>query len=105
MKKIIKHILIVLGGFMLLMVMYAGMLFLDVNYNAIERIQTELYGRHHFPWEKVEACIDENAEVMKSRCLRCGRCKKRIYFRSPSWTWMELCGRRGYLTICEHCKR
>ena len=44
MKKIIKLILIVLGGFVLLIAMNMGMAFLDVKYNAIERIQTELYG-------------------------------------------------------------
>lgn len=105
MKKIIKLILIVLGGFVLLMAMNMGMAFLHVKYNAIERIQTELYGSHHFQWKDVEACIDEDAEVLKSRCLKCGRRKKKIYYRSPDWTWRELCGRRGELTICEHCKR
>lgn len=27
-----------------------------------------------------------------------------VYFSTPQWTWEHLCGRAGYLTICEPCQ-
>jgi hypothetical protein len=26
-----------------------------------------------------------------------------IYFSSPGWTWRNLCGTAGWMTICENC--
>lgn len=29
---------------------------------------------------------------------------ERVFFVSPPWTWQELCGRAGWLTICPKCE-
>ena len=57
-----------------------------------------------FPWEEVEACINNDAEVLESVCPKCGHHKKKIFFRSPHQKWERLCGRAGWLTICDHCE-
>lgn len=39
-------------------------------------------------------------------CPGCGREPsdlKWVYFSSPDWTWRQLCGRAGWLVICEAC--
>ncbi len=38
------------------------------------------------------------------RCGRGGHTLTWLYFRSPMWTWVELCGRAGYLAVCEPCR-
>lgn len=75
-----------------------------------------------FPWEDVRASkkiwkkqIPDAISEAKGRYLAeangCPCCEKQAdnltwqYFRSPKWTWEQLCGRAGYLTICENCSR
>ena len=39
-------------------------------------------------------------------CPGCGRPGSELtwlYFSSPAWTWQELCGRAGWLAVCEPC--
>lgn len=38
-----------------------------------------------------------------SKCHTCGHNTVGLWFRSPTWTWENLCGRAGYMTICTHC--
>ncbi len=41
-------------------------------------------------------------------CPNCGKTAKElewVYFRSPKWTWENLCGREGWLAICDDCDR
>lgn len=73
-----------------------------------------------FPWEDVEAAranpvLQSNYRAGRARrhwgdkvaCPRCGRGGHTLtwlYFRSPMWTWVELCGRAGYLAVCEPCR-
>jgi hypothetical protein len=64
----------------------------------------------HFPWDDVKACCDHvlDAEGYKDRkpCPKCGtRPEKLIWisFMSPLWTWQQLCGQQGPLSICPKC--
>lgn len=76
----------------------------------------------HFPWEDVEAAsvdqrLQEEQAVDLARdryadrardCPDCGTPPEHLswfYFRSPDWTWEHLCGRAGYMTVCEWCYR
>jgi len=39
-------------------------------------------------------------------CPKCGRTSKDLawfYFESPEWTWANLCGRAGWITVCDAC--
>ena len=64
-----------------------------------------------FPWKDVMACFDKRLDAKKftghKKCPKCGKKSQDliwIQFRSPSWTWKELVGREGPLSICPHCK-
>ena len=61
----------------------------------------------HFPWDDVRQCYDRKIEPMNgSSCPSCnlpGNQLLWIDFVSPPWTWKNLCGREGYLSICERC--
>ena len=72
-----------------------------------------------YPWEDIEearhnrrlqrqhkpdeaACYREKARP----CPKCGRTSKDLawfYFESPEWTWANLCGRAGWMTVCDAC--
>lgn len=64
-----------------------------------------------YPWEDVNACIEAGSivgvpEKGHLSCPVCGRSSdelKWIYFESPSWTWKQLMGIAGYMSICEKC--
>ena len=61
-----------------------------------------------FPWENVKACMDKKipARANHLSCPFCGRTSEKlewIEFNSPTWTWRQLCGRRGPLSICPDC--
>ena len=90
-----KKVIIVIGCLVLLAALVQGGIYLHAK-------QWDL--KHGFPWEDVEPCLKNEIETLSSRCPICGCAKKKIYFNSPSWTWQQLCGRSGVLTICEHCK-
>ena len=36
-------------------------------------------------------------------CKRCSSTRIKLRFVSPAWTWEELCGRSGDMTICPKC--
>jgi hypothetical protein len=87
--------------------------------------------RGFFPWEDVDACrvsppsdasapailvlspAAEGLDEAKRRympsavpCSKCGAAPEQltwIHFISPAWTWEMLCGRAGWLTVCERC--
>jgi hypothetical protein len=80
-----------------------------------------MFGRY-FPWKDVERSkndtrlqslhsVDEAKQTYLLQARECKRCKEQpdnltwVYFRSPDWTWEKLCGRAGWLTICEKCRR
>ena len=68
----------------------------------------------YFPLKDVEACMNTEksaktkmpAESNHSPCPLCGKPSeelKWIYFDSPGWTWQQLCGRAGPMSICPDC--
>ena len=99
MKK--KIILIVLGA---VVVLLTSLWVANRHFGFVGQMQKVDVGRGIFPWKDVEACIDESTVELPSRCIWCGRHKKEIYFRSPAYTWENLCGVASDLTICEHCR-
>jgi len=39
-------------------------------------------------------------------CPKCGATPEQLawfYFESPPWTWEHLCGRAGWMTVCDKC--
>lgn len=71
-----------------------------------------------FPWNDVRASQAdlklqkihaERPDLPDVRCCpQCGAVPPDlhwIYFRSPSETWELLCGREGWLALCERCPR
>lgn len=88
----------------------------------IERLE-----RGFFPWEDVDACrgrlpppnmlpsqnrrgLAHLVRRLRRRGRGCPKCKRPpaamtwIYFRSPGWTWSRMCGREGWLNVCDHCR-
>ena len=63
---------------------------------------------HHFPWDDVEACINDKIapKAQHTPCPMCGKPSEKlewIHFCSPMSTWKSLCGREGPLSICPDC--
>ena len=68
-----------------------------------------------FPWEDVFECsIVPNQNLIHDPCPKCVEEKDvpekdrqiiTLHFRSPFWTWVNLCGREGFLIICKKHKR
>ena len=71
--------------------------------------------RGFFPWEDVEACrVDSERQRLKAEahkkadleiqlCPTCQQPAEWIWFDSPPWTWQKLCGRAGWLALCDSC--
>jgi hypothetical protein len=75
-----------------------------------------------FPWADVDA-IRENRQFQRhypkraaqrafgGAALACPTCGLHalkhtwFYFESPEWTWERLCGRAGWMTVCDACHR
>jgi hypothetical protein len=75
---------------------------------AIERMRVG-----YFPWDDVDACRGRAVtpppeQVQSARsCPECGAepgALTWIHFRSPAWTWEQLCGREGWLSVCDRCR-
>ena len=82
-----------------------------------------LSGRRHFalfPHEEVSGCREdlalqaqEDAAGARARFLRrsrpCFGCQSSaeslewIFFQSPVWTWVQRCGRAGWIVYCAAC--
>lgn len=75
-----------------------------------------------FPWHYVEESRKNiNLQQKNSpfyarqhytkRAQACPHCQKSaheltwIYFSTPDWTWDKLCGKAGWLIICEDCNK
>jgi hypothetical protein len=67
------------------------------------------------PWEDVDACrrrripreLREKLRRSPATCPQCGHGAdglRWIHFRSPEWTWQHLCGREGWLAVCDACR-
>lgn len=66
-----------------------------------------------FPWRDVEMCRLNTKLQQQSRasmpagddrCPKCGMELTWVFFSSPGWTWTELCGRAGWLGLCDQCR-
>ena len=72
-----------------------------------------------YPWEDIEEARHNRPLQQQHRpeeaaryretarpCPKCGRTSKDLawfYFESPEWTWANLCGRSGWITVCDAC--
>jgi hypothetical protein len=64
-----------------------------------------------FPWNDVLACfrakLNSKEYAGHLPCPHCGAASEQliwISFSSPDWTWKNLCGRSGPLSICPNCR-
>jgi hypothetical protein len=74
-----------------------------------------------FPWEDVEAArrnqrlqrehpVSEGKQRYAASARPCPKCHTPaealswFYFESPAETWEHLCGRAGWITVCDHCR-
>lgn len=62
----------------------------------------------YFPWiDVIGSMMEHHEEVhfLDEMCPDCGERLLGLEFWSPAWTWAELCGRSGPMTICLHCPK
>ncbi len=60
----------------------------------------------YYPWEDVTASMLYNTDsitYIDKTCRVCGDQLIKIKFKSPSWTWRQLCGRAGEMILCVEC--
>lgn len=68
-----------------------------------------------YPWRDVDACRDnivpaETLAELRSGPTRCPHCSRPardltwFEFISPDWTWEMLCGRQGWMAVCDGCR-
>lgn len=75
----------------------------DIEANIPERTK-----KVYFSWIDVLASMytmPKMVDVTESVCPDCGEKLIGLYFSSPPWTWMSLCGCGGYMTICPKCPK
>lgn len=71
----------------------------------------------YFPLEDVKACLDggktarfglKMKDLANHRpCPLCGKLSedlKWFWFESPRWTWINLMGRAGHMSLCPDCR-
>jgi hypothetical protein len=72
-----------------------------------------------FPWDEIEAARDnadlqsrhdsDNARLKYGNGVQCPSCSKPgeqltwFRFTSPAWKWKNLCGRAGWMAVCDDC--
>jgi hypothetical protein len=63
-----------------------------------------------YPWDHIKACFDDKYDSNEynnhKSCPICGMTSDKliwIRFVSPKYTWTNLCGRSGPLSICPKC--
>jgi hypothetical protein len=73
-----------------------------------------------FPWEDVEAArqnhrlqrehpVAAGQQIYAAKAKPCPQCHAAagqlswFYFDSPAETWEHLCGRAGWMTVCDRC--
>lgn len=69
-------------------------------------IEANISKKGYFSWIDVLVCMHtmpEKVEIIEATCPDCGEKLIELYFSSPPWTWISLCGRGGYMTICPKC--
>ena len=80
-----------------------------VNFNP-KTFLPDRYVRSRFPWEDVIACMNDTLVsddfIKQKECPNCGTKSEDLIwveFRSPKYTWEQMCGRAGPLSICNKC--
>ena len=77
------------------------------------RVAIERMREGFFPWEDVDACrgkVHTRTPKPLDRARNCPQCAQApaqltwIYFESPAWTWQNMCGRAGWMTVCDDCR-
>lgn len=74
---------------------------------------------NHYPWDDVGKARRNQrlqrkhppgeADSYRAKAKPCPKCGKTsgdlawFYFESPKWTWQNLCGRAGWMTVCDAC--
>ena len=73
-----------------------------------------------YPWEHVDASRHNHRLQQRHKpdeafiryegkarpCPKCGKASRDLawfYFESPPWTWQNLCGRAGWMIVCDVC--
>lgn len=64
--------------------------------------------RSIYCWEDVEKCMEDRIEAVPNRlpCPICGKPSEELHwiaFSTPQWTWENLMGRMGAMSICTDC--
>jgi len=87
---------------------------------AYSAVHWHLIGRKRW-WAEMQALRADPAaqsrgdaarrEALMSRARACPKCDRPptelawVYYSSPPVTWEHLCGRAGWITLCDHCER
>lgn len=61
-----------------------------------------------YPWSDIALSMLEHPGSVKfdyDKCPYCGHSRIRLLFSSPKWTWLNLMGISGWISICMNCKR
>ena len=78
-------------------------------------------GQEPYPWADVKAArrnrhlqqehsIEEARARYTTHAKPCPKCHavatelSWFYFNSPEWTWEHMCGRAGWMTVCDKCR-
>lgn len=66
------------------------------------------YARHNERLQRKHALGEAGKYRATAKpCPKCGRPSSELawfYFESPKWTWDNLCGRAGWMTVCDACR-
>jgi hypothetical protein len=88
----------------------------DENFEGVPDNEEE------FPWEDIAASrknrslqrrhdpVEAKSRYLQSTpsCPDCGRTPSDLrwfYFKSPTWTWGNLCGQAGWMVVCDGCNK
>ena len=61
-----------------------------------------------YPWSDIALSMLKHPKSVKfdyDKCQYCGDSRIGLLFSSPKWTWNNLLGKSGWISICMNCKR
>ena len=71
--------------------------------------ENSLASRNHSSYQGQHS-VEEAKEKYLTQAGPCPLCKTPadklswIYLVTPEWTWQTLCGKAGWMTVCDRCK-